>query len=243
MTNHKHTYDHGDQSKKKAPTASRTEKKADNESECFQSKNKPDCAKRLWGLTKAEWTMAILTLLGIVIALLTGLIFYLQLDEMRIDERAWIGVHIDPVKLAVNEVPGGKLQVANIGKTPAKRVVVLSIIEVIKSTEAPDFGSPTKISHVLHKAYLGDLYPNDHTDIDLPRNDVNSVNIPLTSTEYSDLIGGQSYVAIYGHVWYQDVFKKQHDRVFCYWFPYGPSGSQYTTGTCTEHNTEDDPKR
>ena len=240
MSKHKHTYGGSKKTNQQMPAAPSTDNKADASEESKRpSDNLSREAKRYWGLTKAEWVISILTTCGIVVAVLTGVIFWLQLDEMRTDQRGWIGLHIDePIHLAVNQPLDATLHVKNIGKTPARRVEILSDIEEVKAEDAPDFGNPVKHSHTFRRAQLGDLYPNDSVDFHAARDREIMIPAILTDTENSDLTNGKAYLAVYGHVWYKDIFKKQHDRVFCYWFPFKHDVS-YTTGTCTDHNTED----
>jgi hypothetical protein len=91
--------------------------------------------------------MAILTILGILVAALTGWIFYLQLDEMRTDERAWISIvsaqsHFPNVGSASPVVV--TLTFANTGKTVARNLFGEFAVEYVVNGNSPDFDYSNK---------------------------------------------------------------------------------------------------
>jgi hypothetical protein len=59
--------------------------------------------KRGRGLTRFEWMMSGLTLLGIVVAAFTGFIFWEQLVEMRTSERPWVSMLSNRVQFPKEE--------------------------------------------------------------------------------------------------------------------------------------------
>jgi hypothetical protein len=61
---------------------------------------------------------------------------------------------------------------------------------------------------------------------------------PVTAAERDDLIGGKSFVTVYGKLTYHDVFSVQHWSYFCMWFTAGPP-RLYTSGGCTKYNKID----
>jgi hypothetical protein len=71
------------------------------------------------------------------------------------------------------------------------------------------------VTTAITKLLSANIYPKDHIPTPFVRH-ANGVPRSLTDAEYTDLMTGKSYLAVYGHVAYQDIFDTLHDRVFCY---------------------------
>jgi len=91
--------------------------------------------------------MATLTLLGILVAVMTGWILYSQLEEMRTDERAWISIvsgqsHVP--NIGSPSPPYVTLTFANTGKTVARKLFGEFALEYVANGDSPDFDYATK---------------------------------------------------------------------------------------------------
>jgi hypothetical protein len=93
-------------------------------------------------MSRFDLTMSVLTLAGVIIAALTGAIFWHQLESMETDERAWInitakGLNFTPDKATGNIALSVPVTIKNTGKTPAKIVRTEIVINKV-------FGKPGK---------------------------------------------------------------------------------------------------
>jgi hypothetical protein len=103
-----------------------------------------EITKRFWSMSRSEWVMAVLTLMGIIVACLTGAIFWKQLGAMKTDQRAWVVMNMPPVNPEPTRetfadgviitaltltVP---VTVLNTGKTPAKHYSVDIAVEKVR---------------------------------------------------------------------------------------------------------------
>jgi len=141
--------------------------------------------------------MATLTLLGILVAVMTGWILYSQLEEMRTDERAWISIvsgqsHVP--NIGSPSPPYVTLTFANTGKTVARKLFGEFALEYVANGDSPDFDYATKYRQFQSG---GTVLPNTPASFDVtfktklpgkpeePR--------PLTPSEYNDLKHGNAY--------------------------------------------------
>jgi hypothetical protein len=61
---------------------------------------------------------------------------------------------------------------------------------------------------------------------------------PITPDERTALSEGKAWLATFGLVEYDDVFKKRHWTQFCDWSQFKP-GIQYSAQGCSEYNNVD----
>lgn len=105
----------------------------------------------LWGTIKPHLTanraIVFLTLVLAVIGWIQACIYHSQFTEMRIGQRAWLGVKFQaPVLLPkVNEIVCSGIVINNTGQTPAKNIVATGVTREVPSTDQIDFRYPPDI--------------------------------------------------------------------------------------------------
>jgi hypothetical protein len=165
-----------------------------------------------------------------------------QLDVLRKDQRAWINVMVSKSKLAVGDerLHVTSVTITNTGKTPAMNVVGHLLVEVVSNGSQPHF-----TGGIPHVGYIaGALIPNDPQESEIRRLRFKSGHSgeveesPLTPEERLALSDGRAWLATYGRIEYDDVFKKSHWTQFCGWGQFNPS-VQYSSQECTEYNNVD----
>jgi hypothetical protein len=201
--------------------------------------------KRFGGMTFSERIMAVLTLLGLVIAVLTGVIFWRQLKWMQADQRAWISVTTPKTQLGKNEASGAvhvlaPVKIINTGKTPAKNVSVQIVVEKVKNGELPQF----VYGDSGLKDFTGTMFPNDSHEItvgllqDKPNQTPEDFRL-LTPSEYQELLDGVAYTVTYGKASYTDVFGTDHWLTFCVWMSPATKSLWISAKSCADYNNVD----
>jgi hypothetical protein len=201
---------------------------------------------RFWELTRSEWIMAILTILGILVAALTGWIFYLQLDEMRTDERAWLSMTASQVHFPDlgSTVPlHVTLTLTNTGKTVVRKLFGEFTVEYVVNGDSPDFD----YSHKLRRFQSGGaMIPNAPERFDV----IFETQLPgkpveprfLTPSEYNDLKHGNAYMVVIGRNTYEDIFGRRHWLHTCSFFiaPEPIEPIHVSAQRCTDYNDTGD---
>ena len=210
----------------------------------------PISEHKFWALTRFEWIMAILTLAGVLIAFLTGFIFWKQLHEMRTDQRAWITLNTGNVTFPKDASKVGQVQIStplsitNIGKTAARDLFVEAVMDYEVNGQTPDF------------IYLGRARSTISTGIVFPNSPAGTLDVPfvsgklhsqdemetryLTEAEYSDLVKSDAYMTVYAQASYLDIFGTRHWVHFCtYFLPPPTHAGSVTSRKCTEYNDTD----
>jgi len=205
--------------------------------------------KKFWYMSVFEWTMATLTLAGVVIAVFTGLIFRKQLQEMRTDERAWVIFSQGPLISFPQDVGSvattpviQRVNVSNTGKTPARSVYNEWVMEYVINGDSPDFVYKNRM-RTFESA--GMLPPNEshHADVKFETgtsgNSRDAVFRYLTVGEYRDLVSGRAYMVVYGHSNYMDIFGTQHWLNYCNFFLPPNVVAAASARACTDYNDTD----
>jgi hypothetical protein len=158
-------------------------------------------------------------------------------DTMQLDQRAWIVLEsIAPVPLIpeVGKTFGVTGVIKNTGKTPARNIVIYSIIEPVDAGRLPNFsydGVPKLIG--------GLLSPN--IPATLPLNvlpDAKTKQPALFSQEQLDIFKSKkSVIYAHGRIEYEDIFGNIHWMTYCSYLPFPPISSM---AFCAEHNDTDD---
>lgn len=201
---------------------------------------------RFWELTRSEWMMATLTLLGIFVAALTGWIFYLQLDDMRTDERAWLSI-ISAQSHVPNIGSASPLYVtltfANTGKTVARKLFGEFTVEYVVNGDSPDFNYASRYRQFQSG---GTVIPNTPESFDVGF----KTKLPgkpeearfLTPSEYNDLKHGSAYMVVIGRNTYEDIFGRKHWLHYCSYFvtPGDPIPPHLSTEACAAYNDTGD---
>jgi hypothetical protein len=209
---------------------------------------KPDqTEKRWWGLTRFERIMSVLTLAGLAVAFLTGLIFLQQLHEMRTDQRAWISFAAggtqfpkDASSLNTDQVIR-TITVNNIGKTAARILKTDLVMDYEVNGSAPDFVYDQR---ARQSATTGIVFPNSPFAVNVPftKGILNSGETTarfLTQSEFHDLQNGDGYMVIYGQATYLDIFGTKHWTHFCAFFTVPGASVKVTARECTDYNDTD----
>lgn len=202
-----------------------------------------------WGLSKFERIMAVLTFAGVLIAVFTGLIFWLQLGEMKTDQRAWISISPGNVSFPKDEASAANIPVTllltvnNTGKTAARSVAVEAVVEYVMNGSSPEFvyeGRPRDVT------FAGIIFPN--SPFPVPAEFLKGkLNSPirelrfLVPSEFEDLANGTAYMAAYAQVTYSDVYGRRHWLHYCSFFanPSAKPGTGVTAKECTNYNDTD----
>jgi len=212
--------------------------------------------ERFWSMNRAEWVMAILTLIGIVVACLTGAIFWQQLSAMKTDQRAWVTLTAptaspEPEKQVAADgatitgyTIGIPITVTNAGKTPARHYSVDIAVEKVRVDRPPTLSYVGPIT----RSVSGILFPNSPFVIETGLFDANS-NAPdavngtakktLSPAEFQRLRDGKDYMVLYANGSYVDIFGTQHWHHYCIVWSYRVPVT-VPSRNCTEYNDVDD---
>src|SRR6266403_233398 len=123
----------------------------------------------------SDRVMAAFTVVIAVVSFFQWCVFSKQLDEMRIDQRAWLSVKPNWVTPQPNSAIAAPTVVNNVGKTAAKDVHGWVFIQRVPKNAGIDFSNPTYTEKPATKpgepepAYLtfqiGVMFPNDPTTL------------------------------------------------------------------------------
>jgi len=135
------------------------------------------------------------------------------LKVMRADQRAWVnGQGGDHLRLEVGKQIAQPFLLANIGRTPARNVYAVYVIDVLNVGDEPSFDySNERKSETLEPV----MFPGRSNPIALPLlSSVPGTKIfepTIMTKELSDKYhAGQIWFVIYGSITYDDVFDVSH---------------------------------
>ena len=203
--------------------------------------------------TFTDWCIAVFTLVLAAASIFQFIIIGNQLDVMRKDQRAWLEFQKQP------DTPGGEmttlqittgqpvtypLRVTNIGKTPARNIVVKIFVDIVDSSQNPpldhveavqavEVGSPYAVGRIR----AGIVFPNTSLKQVVVR-PMNGSSAPMVATddEVSAIKYGRAYLAVYGIITYDDVFNTHHWTTFCDW---ESLGGTFNAAQCAKYNNVD----
>jgi hypothetical protein len=198
-------------------------------------------------MTNFEKLMGFLTFLGIVVAALSGVIFWNQMKQMRTDQRAWVVLTSSNFTYPKNDATGEitvvlPMLITNTGKTPARKSVVNIATQIVPNGANVIFD----YDRVTVENVVGIIYPNSHLDINaqLLRRNRNAAERSetryLSSSESKDLTEGRTFLAVYAKGSYTDVFGTAHWYRFCAFGTLSPQPIQVTAESCANYNDSDD---
>jgi hypothetical protein len=215
---------------------------------------KADSKSKWWKLGRNKYVYkppdSMLSILGFLVGILVLIVYFLQWQAMKqsmqVDERAWLSIKeqngVSPVQL--DQVPQVTMILANTGKTPARDIRLNFYIEVVPENGNPQFENRT-IKHT--SSFTGIIMPNSHDEIPVerykPEVDPKTgypVSAPITAEEWKQLTEGQSWIAVHGVVFYNDIFHTPHWVKFCAWK--GLRQVDYSAAKCTLYNGVDENK-
>lgn len=208
---------------------------------------------------KRERVVRIVGFVGVVAAVILAVLTFVTLRQIKrqadsaglqvtimqhqlvVEDRAWLKVRFKDEgqrKPDTSEIKQLLLNanVSNVGKTPARKVFVEAIVELVKATEPPSFSYAAK-SHITTK--MAFLFPGEDHDISFASLAADDSTSPLkvTSIEQEKLASGDIYLASFGQATYVDEFGP-HWTHFCWWVGF-KVGARYNAATCVDYNDVD----
>jgi hypothetical protein len=168
--------------------------------------------------------------------------------QMRQDQRPWMRFDMGDSKVnpTVSVKVGSSLVVpvrmTNVGKTPAERLQMFFVIEVVPLGKDPHLpkhhfifdGRRTKPNPLAaYRIRVGAMFPESHVDEMVPRLQIKNGTVVenfLSVPEANDVVNGKAYLAVFGEVSYFDVFGFRHWTKFCK--DGFPDGSNPNNGKC-----------
>jgi hypothetical protein len=255
---------HGHESKSHPdsnPPSDSIEKHKDTKPSYDEAKNKqtpPE--KRFWNMSRAEWTMAVLTFIGIVVACLTGAIFWEQLGAMKTDQRAWVTLTFpnptpEPTRTTAADgatITGVTITIpitaVDTGKTPAKHYSVDIAVEEVPITKTSTLSYAGPISRTV----TGIMFPNSPLIInagllEATPNAPDAINgvvsKTLTPVQFQSLVDGKEckeYMILYAKSSYIDIFGTPHWHHYCVFWTYSVKPVTAPSKNCTDYNDVDE---
>jgi len=170
------------------------------------------------------------------------------LQVMRAEQRAWINVQTSSTQLEIGKPIVYPLIFGNTGKTPARNVNGVFIMEVLNSADEPsfDYSSPLLKSTLTDHA----LFPNSPTTILglTPLHQIPGTKtvepIELTQDLLDKFNNGQIWFAAEGKISYEDIFGVKHWMNICHAMFHAGSANfvglpPVGTQRCVEYNDVD----
>ncbi len=215
-----------------------------------------------WIKANANALMAIFTAVIAAATILQVCIYRSQLDEMRIDQRAWLAVKFTMFQPpSLNAKVPAPIFAIDIGKTVAKDVKGWIFVRPVPIATTIDLSEYTRVEPsslpagepipAWSKFTTGVIYPGD--PVPLPRVVIASTpvgrNVPEPLTWDQPLQDqwsrGEIYLALHGKFTYNDAAGNSHWTTFCSIFIAANSGKNVSKDTwdrCISYNTVDDNK-
>jgi hypothetical protein len=192
--------------------------------------------KRFWKdyepIEKMTLVMAVFAVIYSIITFGLYLIANRQLEGLKKDQRPWVKALGGQVNIAGNVMPEKTpvlnipLHILDIGKTPAKNIRADFFIESVKNGNEPLLNK----SSVLMQATTGIVFPLDIQDF--------PASYSLLQGDWEDWKEGRSFLVIYGHITYKDIYQTEHWTDYCQFS--SPKAGGYTAKKCTDYNSADD---
>lgn len=206
-----------------------TQKKKD---EMAAEVSKPAKSLRDWWKqpSPTDYTVALFTVVLAVVSTFQGCVTLRQLEVMRNDERAWLKIeaYVEPsnkqvVVIARTGSPLAlQIQANNTGKSVAKNIEVYSYLQVLNAGEDPQLEwangedkDNSKGFPAAYRSFTGLFFPSDTQILSVVRLTKDGSYQLVTKDESDGLDQKQKYIAVFGVVFYDDVFKVRHWTKFC----------------------------
>jgi hypothetical protein len=191
-------------------------------------------SRQWWKSKSFQWYKDRFEIIALIAGIGYAVVTYLQWRDLRhnftLDERSWIEFKLKDEKAPVSSFDSAYLPVdmINIGKTPARNVVIISNGEVLARDAAPSFNYSNGLQTTT---VLGLLFPNMPLDIHAGN------LIPLSEKQRLDLASGKAYIVGYAIVTWGDIFGTSHWMHFCarHTFAAGTTNAK----TCSDYNDTD----
>jgi len=209
----------------------------------------------------AWWTsnriMALFTVVIAGIGTIQARIYSSQLDEMRIDQRAWLGVKFVPVQPTLNSPFTWPLIINNSGKTPAKNIRGMVIIRYLPVDAPIDFRTIEEMraagvkqiqtTPLWMRFVTGVLFPNDPTTVNqftYAQGLANKSQKDIWDSALQDQYAkGEIYIEMNGRFDYDDAAGNSHWTQICNILTApGQVVPLETSKACVAHSNIDDNK-
>ena len=158
--------------------------------------------------------------------------------NFMVEQRAWIRVkHAQFGKINEDTViDGWPLTVSNVGKSPALRIYVHAVFEVLSSSKPPSFD--LSIPH--NGVDISTLFPADEDPFTAVMGPDIYNSRPVSRDDIRELMLGHKYICVWGQALYIDNFGKHWTR-YCAWqdFSLNHSGN-FSARPCIAWNTVGD---
>lgn len=182
--------------------------------------------KTFWGEQLRRATrLNVLTAIGVLFAgiaasgaILYGWIAFSQWRDLRhnfeVDQRAWLKVEVEMPARPLNSQTPVVVTVRNVGKSPALKLFGGVIVQVVDAKSAPSY--PPSGKGEMRQVAVNMIFPADLTTFSSGRtpNNLDGTMRPLSDDEMRSLSAGDSYLAAFGIIAYQDQFGDHWTR-FC----------------------------
>jgi hypothetical protein len=162
--------------------------------------------------------------------------------SFEIGTRAWVlakDAYVKPTKadapnhaivqegtgLKGSHAPAVSVQLVNAGHSPALGTSQNSRIEVVASLPEDDFAMPPAAKDQLASKNV--IAPDGTMAVNRA--------FLLSDSEYDDIFQGRRFLAAYGTVTYDDIFKRRHEMKFCYFYDHVTEKMSY----CPHYNSAD----
>ena len=192
-----------------------------------------------------DWIIALFTFILVGAAIYQFVIMNGQLETMQIDQRAWMKVGAVPDKPGDDhvtwQIASGQpvvypVRFVNTGKTPATDIDMSVFIEIVDADKGPHLeyvDAPDADGHPHARATSGISFPN--ADVNQRISRIGGDGSPRTATndEVKAVNDGKAYLAVYGIIKYDDVFKRHQWTKFCMWM--AQTGT-FQARECTQYN-------
>jgi hypothetical protein len=197
-----------------------------------------------WKSKTFEWWKRRIEVVGIIFAMGYAIITYFQWRDAHrnfiTDERAWLQIKrageqkpgessIPVFQLSAGELARVPLELVNIGKTPGRNGRTAFNVEILRYDEEPHIECLVTGCKGVKTATLPIFFPNERDTYPTW-----SQNI-ATEEDAANWTTGDTYIAVYGIVSYDDVFGTQRWTKFCYWGAH-VMNKNYKASKCTLYN-------
>jgi len=168
-----------------------------------------------------------------------------QLSMMRIDQRAWIKVKQPG---GPQDIVSGKnvvmpLTFENFGKTAATQIVAAYSVQFMKANQLVPLACVEYATDGCagSGAIVGTLMPTESSSVGVRWQTKSNVEHIVTDEEAQAWNSGTAYVAVFGIIFYNDVFANtQHFVRFCSWISKaGTEHMTFSASDCTRYNSVD----
>jgi hypothetical protein len=187
-----------------------------------------------------ELAAVIIEVIAVVFLVIYTTFAGLQWHEMHhallVDQRAWVSF-VPPSNFPFeNSSVLASIQIANIGKTPAKKIAIDIIATVLKKGEEPSFDF--SVGHPHSTVHIGVLFPNAPVPVTVQvvRYGPKTPEVILPSPELQqEIVNNESFIIFYGKIYYFDVFGVSHWTSFCA----GSGSAMGDMKKCVDYNDVD----